>query len=146
VPSPGADQMSALTGAAQTEARKWVSAVYGGVDTPPHPPKSEPGPAGTVTMRGITAARASFNVTTTARQDACTPPHALVETIAMAAGKNAATSGPLMFTVFADRGVRGGLTDADLNKIVASVRRYGCPAGTSLTHNTCSSGKTTPTP
>ncbi|MEV0407527.1 serine/threonine-protein kinase [Actinoallomurus sp. NPDC050550] len=146
VANPGADQMSALTGRAQTEARNWVSALYGGVDTPPHPPKSEPGPAGTVTMHGITAERVSFTVTTTARHDACTPPHALVETVAMAAGKDAATSGPLMFTVFADRDVRGGFTDADLNKIVASVRRYGCPAGTSLTDNTCSSGKTTPTP
>ncbi|WP_433175113.1 serine/threonine-protein kinase [Actinoallomurus sp. CA-150999] len=146
VANPGADQMSALTGAAQTEARKWVSALYGGVDTPPHPPKSEPGPTGTVTMHGIQAARVSFNVTTTARHDACTPPHALVETVAMAAGKNAATSGPLMFTVFADRDVRGALTDADLDKIIASVRRYGCPAGASPTRNACSSGTTSPTP
>ena len=146
VPNPGADQMSALAGAAQTEARKWVSAVYGGVDTPPHPPKSEPGPAGTVTVHGIRAAHVSFKVTTTARHDACTPPHALVDTVAMAAGKNAATSGPLMFTVFTDRDVPGGLTDGDLKKIIESIRRYGCPAGASLTRNTCSPGKTTPTP
>jgi hypothetical protein len=93
ISKPAADQMSALTGRADDEARKWAAAVYGGADAHPHPPRVDPGQKDTITVNGINAARVSVMVTTTAKEDACTPPHAVVEAVAMAAANNASTAG-----------------------------------------------------
>ena len=101
----------------------------------------DPGEKDTITVNGINAARVSVMVTTIAREDACTPPHAVVETVAMAAAKNASTAGPLIFIVFADRDVPWQLADDDLKKVIGSIRPYKCPPGTTTRgDNKCSSG------
>ena len=136
---PTTDELDALAGAADQEARKWAAAAYGAADQRPHPPKIDARPSDTVTTHGITAARVAVNVTTTAREDGCTPSHATVETLAMAATRNASTVGPLIFIVFADRNVPGQVPGGVLRQIAGSIRPYTCPPGT-RTHgdNKCS--------
>ena len=135
VPNPSEDQLGALRSAAGDEARKWAAAAYGAAATPPREPRTSTGPSGTITLNGITAARASVAVTPAAGGDACTPPHAMVETIAMAAAPGSSSVGPVFFTLFADRNVPGQATDDDLKKIISSVRPYSCPAGTTPRKN-----------
>jgi hypothetical protein len=65
-------------------------------------------------VHGITAAHVAVKVTTTARADGCTPSHATVETLAMAATRDASTVGPLILIVFADRNVPGQVPDGVL--------------------------------
>jgi hypothetical protein len=87
------------------------------------------GSTGTLTLNGITAARASVTVTP-AGGDACIPRHAVVETIAMAASPGSSSVGPVFFTVFADRNVPGQVTDDLIKKVIGTVRPYSCPPGT----------------
>jgi hypothetical protein len=135
---PSQDQLGALQSAAGDEARKWAAAAYGQAHTPPRQPGMSTGPSGIITVNGITAAHASVAVTPAAHGDACASPHAVVETIAMAASPGSSSVGPLFFTIFADRNVPDQVTDDDIKKIISSVRPYSCPPGTAARKdNTC---------
>jgi hypothetical protein len=136
--NPSPDQLGSLRTAASDEARKWAGAAYGQASAHPSQPRISTGPSGLITVNGINAARASVAVTPKADGDPCTPPHAMVETIAMAATPGSDSVNPVFFTVFADRGVPGQVTDEEIKKVISSVRPYDCPAGTSPNdHNTC---------
>lgn len=126
---PSNDQLGVLQSAAGDEARKWAAAAYGQAETPPTQPRMSTGPTGTITLNGISAARASVTVTPSGG-GACMPPRAVVETIAMAAVPGPSSVGPVFFTVFADRNVPGQVTDDVLKKVISTVRPYSCPAGT----------------
>jgi serine/threonine protein kinase len=132
---PSKDQLDSLRTAAADEARKWAGAAYGQADAHPTQPKMATGESGTVTVNGIEAARASVRVTPVAGGDPCTPPHAWVETVAMAATPSSASVGPVLFTVFADRNAPGQVSDEDLKKIIKSIRPYDCPSGTAPQKN-----------
>ena len=127
---PTGDQLGVLRSVAGDEARKWAAAAYGQAEAPPRQPRISTGRSGPVTVNGITAARASVAVTPDAGGDPCTPSHAVVETIAMAAAQGSSSVGPVFFTVFADRNVPGQVTDDEIKKIISSVRPYSCPPGT----------------
>jgi hypothetical protein len=126
---PSSDQLGVLRSAAGDEARKWAAAAYGLAETPPTQPRVSTGSTGTITLNGITAARASVTVTP-AGGGACMPRHAVVETIAMAASPGSSSVGPVFFTVFADRNVPGQVTDDVIEKVIRTVRPYSCPPGT----------------
>jgi Protein kinase domain len=135
VSKPSKDQLDPLRTAAGDEVRKWAAAAYGQADAHPTQPRMTRGETGIITVNGIEAARASVRVTPVAGGDPCTPPHAWVETVAMAATPSSASVGPVFFTVFADRNVPGQVTDEDLKKIISSIRPYTCPSGTAPRKN-----------
>jgi hypothetical protein len=127
---PSKDQLGSLQAAAGDEARKWAAAAYGQGSAHPSQPRMSTGQSGVITVNGINAAHASVMVTPAADGDPCTPPHAVVETVAMAATPGSSSVGPVFLTVFADRNVPGQVADAELKKIISSIRPYACPPGT----------------
>jgi hypothetical protein len=132
---PSKDQLGTLQSAAGDEARKWAAAAYGEAGAHPSPPRTNIRGGGIITVNGIDAAYASVTVTPTGNRDACTPRHAVVETVAMAATPGSSSVGPVFFTVFADRNVGGQVADGDLKKIISSIRPYSCPQGTAPQKN-----------
>jgi hypothetical protein len=143
---PTAEQLLALRGGAEEEARKWASAAYGEGNEYDRAPKVSEGETSTITAHGITAGKAVMTVTPMAKPNTCAPARAVVATIGMAATRNPSAVGPLYLTIFADRSVPGQATDDEIDKIIGSLRPYHCPPGTS-THdgdNKCSVGPPTP--
>jgi hypothetical protein len=143
---PTAEQLLALRGGAEEEARKWASAAYGEGNEYDRAPKVSEGETSTITAHGITAGKAVMTVTPMAKPNTCAPARAVVATIGMAATRNPSAVGPLYLTIFADRSVPGQATDDEIDKIIGSLRPYHCPPGTS-THdgdNKCSAGPPTP--
>ncbi|MGI5230496.1 serine/threonine-protein kinase [Actinoallomurus sp. CA-142502] len=126
--TPSKDQLGTLQYAAADEARKWASAAYGGAGAHPRPPTVSTGQGGSITLNGIDAAYTIVSVTTAPGGDACTPPHAMVETIAMASVPGSST-GPTFFTVFADRNVSGEVSSEEIKKVIGTIRPYTCPPG-----------------
>jgi serine/threonine protein kinase len=126
---PSKEQLDTLRSAAGDEARKWASAAYGGAGAHPRPPTVTTGQGGSITLNGVDAAYTTVAVTPAPGGDACDPPHAMVETIAMAAVPGSST-GPVFFTVFADRDVPGQVADEEIKKIIGTIRPYTCPSGT----------------
>lgn len=134
---PSADQLGVLQSAAGDEARKWASAAYGGAGAHPRPPTVSTGQSGRITLNGIDAAYTTVSVTTAPGGDACTPPHAMVETIAMASVPGS-SSGPTFFTVFADQNVSGQVSSEEIKKVIGTIRPYTCPPGKKAQDdNTC---------
>ncbi|MFB9834796.1 serine/threonine-protein kinase [Actinoallomurus acaciae] len=125
---PSKDQLGTLQYAAADEARKWASAAYGGAGAHPRPPTVSTGQGGNITLNGIDAAYTTVSVTTAPGGDACTPPHATVETIAMTSVPGS-SSGPTFFTVFADRDVSGQVSSEEIKKVIGTIRPYTCPPG-----------------
>jgi hypothetical protein len=136
--NPSQDQLSSLRNSASDEVRKWAAAAYGQASAHPSQPRLSAVTTGLITVNGINAARAYVAVTPNADGDPCTPPHAMVETVAMAPTPGSDSVNPVFFTVFADRGVPRQVTDEEIKKVISSIRPYDCPAGTSANdHNTC---------
>jgi hypothetical protein len=136
--NPSQDQLGSLRTAASDEARKWADAAYGEASAHPSEPRLGAVTNGLITVNGIHAARASVAVAPRADGDPCTPPHAVVQTVAMAPTPGTSSVSPVFFTVFADRGVPGQVMEEELKKVIGSIRPYGCPTGTSATeNNTC---------
>ena len=136
--NPSQDQLSSLRNSAGDEVRKWAAAAYGQACAHPSQPRLSTVTVGLTTVNGINTPRASVAVTPTADGDPCTPPHAMVETVAMAATPGSDSVNPVFFTVFADRGVPGQVPDEEIKKVINSIRPYDCPAGTSPPkNNTC---------
>lgn len=52
----------------------------------------------------------------------------MVETVAMASVPGSST-GPVFFTVFADRGISGQVSDEEIKKVIGTIRPYTCPSG-----------------
>ncbi|WP_329238784.1 serine/threonine protein kinase [Actinoallomurus sp. NBC_01490] len=125
---PSKTQLGTLQYAAADEARKWANAAYGGSGAHPRPPTVSTGQGGSITLNGVDAAYTTVAVTTAAGGDACTPPHAMVETVAMASVPGSST-GPVFFTVFADRGISGQVSDEEIKKVIGTIRPYTCPSG-----------------
>jgi serine/threonine protein kinase len=134
--NPSQDQLNSLRNSASDEVRKWAAAAYGQASAHPSQPRLGAVTTGLITVNGINAARAYVAVTPNADGDPCTPPHAMVETVAMAPAPGSVN--PVFFTVFADRGVPVQATDEEIKKVISSIRPYDCPAGTSAKdNNTC---------
>jgi hypothetical protein len=135
VPNPNRTALDELKDFAQEDARKIAEGAYSDVGFAA-PPTVTVSRGRIITLHGLKAAHVVAQVTVNAQGEECRPASsAVVHTVALAGSDPAL--GPIIFNLFTDRGVAGQISDGTLKKIVASIRPYGCPAGTTAEDNKC---------
>ncbi|MEU4896519.1 hypothetical protein AB0B12_27945 [Streptomyces sp. NPDC044780] len=109
-------------GTLQENARNWAGnwgfAAYGGAD---HKPKIEVTEAKPWKQGGIDGYTATAQVTVTNRPSSCVPPKAVVHSIAQKLPDGTMHG----WVIYADQGVPNALTDAEIKKIMSTVRSTG---------------------
>jgi len=132
VPNPKSTELDALKDLAQQDAHKIAEGAYSDPDYYALPTVTV-GRKEIITVHGLKAVHVVAQVTVNAEGEECRPaPRAVVHTVALAG-----SVAPIYFNLFTDREIDGQISDRVLKKIIGSIRRYECPAGTTVRANRC---------